>query len=511
MGSNKPVQLRRSDLVASLIYIGGKPFDFKNREYLIPIYDTFRPVVLKGGRQIEKSTLLAVIMIIDGISHDFFNSLYVSYTQKQVSFFSNLRFDPIASYSPYIKSHFYTGSNLIKRVGDKTFRNGSAFFFRSMYSHHTAESIRGLSADRICFDEVQSLDPRGMSIVEECMSHSPYKYVIYAGTAKSPQNEIERMWNMSTQIEYMIKCEACNHWNYQDEKIIGKNSYICSRCGKPIDMRNGTLVMMGDKYAPYFGMRITQMQAPFVSFDEIKLKYERMPLYLFYNEVLGLPYEFAERPISLRELQACCVDRDFIESSTLVGRTVAAGIDWGGGTRSFTEVVIGEFINGKYKVYYVHRLKVADPIEQVDFLSRLLKTYKVRIAVCDMGFGDMKVQELRALTGIPVIGCYYSSTKVRSIIYKEKENMIHVNRTWALSEVFRLLKRRRFEFPRYSIMAEFFEEILNVTTEVHQVQGQDTIMYIHDAEHPDDFLHALNYFKIACDYKKFVDNLNIVV
>lgn len=503
------MKFRRSDLISNLIKINGKPFSFKNREYLIPVYDTFRPIVLRGGRQIEKSTLLSILMIIDGMTNDFFNSLYISYTQKQVSFFSNLRFDPIVNYSPYIKSHYYSSSHLIKRVGDKTFSNGSSFFFRSMFSHHTAESIRGINADRICFDEVQSLDPRGMSVVEECMSHSKFKYIIYAGTAKSNQNEIERLWNMSTQIEYLIKCEACGNWNRQDEKIIGKNGYICSKCGKPIDEKNGTLVRFGDKDAMYFGMHISQIQSPFVSFDEIKAKYEKLPLYLFYNEVLGLPYEFSEKPITLRELKKCCKDRGFTETSKLMGKTLVAGIDWGGGTRSFTEVIIGELENDKYKVHYVHRLKLADPIEQVDFLAKILSSYNVRLAVCDVGFGDMKIQELASLSGIATIGCYYSSTKVRSIIYKEKENVIHVNRTWSLSELFRLIKRGRFDFPRYSIMASFFEEILNVSVEMHQVHGQDTIMYIHDAEHPDDFLHALNYFKIACDYKKFIDSLKV--
>jgi len=97
----------RSSIAEMVLYHAGLPFSFKNREYLIPLYDTDRPVVFKAGRQTEKSTTIANIMILDAITYPFFNNLYVSYTQKQVSFFSNIRFQQIINFSPVVKRYFH--------------------------------------------------------------------------------------------------------------------------------------------------------------------------------------------------------------------------------------------------------------------------------------------------------------------------------------------------------------------------------------------------------------------
>lgn len=488
----------RSQIAEQVLWHAGAPFSFKDREYLIPVYDTDRPVVLKAGRQTEKSTTLANIMIIDAITHPFFNNLYVSYTQKQVSFFSNIRFQQIINFSPLIRKYYYAG-DILHRVTDKTFSNGSGFFLRSMY--HSAESIRGLSVDRICFDETQSLDPEGMMIVEECLTRSKFRFRLYAGTAKSSANELERLWALSTQVEYLIKCEACSRWNYQDEKIIGLNGYICKYCGKPIDMRNGALFALGDKDADYFGIRITQMMVPWMPFEEIKRKYERMPLWMFYNEVLALPFDYAERPITLDELIACCEDRNF--TPHYVGYEAiptVAGIDWGAGGHSFTEIVVGHIKHNKYYIDFAHQLKTGDAATQIEILSQLVHRFNIKYIICDYGFGFGMTAMLREATlgRCVVVPCLYTQER-QQMRWVEKEMMYHVNRTWLLSEVFRAIKARRFSFPRYSLMAPFFEEILNVSSEIHRIGGEEILVYVHNRDHPDDFLHALAYFKLAAD------------
>ncbi|MEM5853019.1 MAG: phage terminase large subunit family protein [Candidatus Aenigmatarchaeota archaeon] len=489
----------RSVLAEMLLYHQNKPFSFEGREYLIPLYDTNRNVVLKAGRQTEKSTSLANIMVLDAISYPFFNCLYVSYTSKQVSFFSSLRVQPILVASPFIRKYFYTGTDLIKRVYDKTLRNHSGLFFRSMY--HSAETIRGLNVDRICFDETQNLDPDDMLVVEETLSHSKYKFRIYAGTAKTSANELERLWRRSTQVEYVIKCEHCGHWNYQDEKIIGKDGYICSKCGKSINMRNGKLVMFGDPNSDYFGLRVTQLMVPWMTFKEILDKYERMPIWLFYNEVLALPYEYAEMPITLDELLQCCSDREFTEvipSYTMP--TYCAGIDWGSGQRSFTVITIGHWEGSRYYIDYVNRLKVSEPLAQIDALTKLCYSYHVKFVVCDYGFGfgltDMLRNALRDQA--TVVSCLYTVEKT-PVRWVEKEAQFHVNRSWIISNLFMKLKNKQVNFPKSRLMMPFFEDILNVRAEMRRSGQEETLVYVHDAEHPDDFLHSLCYCVLALD------------
>ena len=80
-------KLLPSEFVSNCMYmpiLGDlKPFSFKGRRYLIPIYNTpGKRVLLQCGRQVEKSTTLGNITLTYMMLRKHFRALFVSPTQQ---------------------------------------------------------------------------------------------------------------------------------------------------------------------------------------------------------------------------------------------------------------------------------------------------------------------------------------------------------------------------------------------------------------------------------------------
>lgn len=143
-----------SEFIEDFLTIEGKPFSFTGREYLRVIhddaYDKSKKMILKCGRQVEKSSTLAMKMIANVIIHPWFKTLYVSPSQMQTGQFSNDRVR--ANYERSQKLlKFFKGKTVRDMVFDKRLTNGSMMYFR--YAFHSPDRCRGLSADLLCYDK----------------------------------------------------------------------------------------------------------------------------------------------------------------------------------------------------------------------------------------------------------------------------------------------------------------------------------------------------------------------
>ena len=87
------------------------------------------------------------------------------------------------------------------------------------YAFLNADRVRGIPADMVCIDEIQDVLTDNIPVIEECVSHSSFKYKLYAGTPKSLDNTLESLWvEDSTQNEWVVPCDSCGggdyrHWN----------------------------------------------------------------------------------------------------------------------------------------------------------------------------------------------------------------------------------------------------------------------------------------------------------
>ena len=122
------------------------------------------------------------------------------------------------------------------------------------FAYLDAERTRGISADKNVIDEVQDMDITFLPIIHETLSASrDWGIIQYAGTPKTLDNTIERLWVDSSMAEWVIKCPhaGCGHWNipsleFDLIKMIGPvredisdtcPGVVCAMCQKPINPR----------------------------------------------------------------------------------------------------------------------------------------------------------------------------------------------------------------------------------------------------------------------------------
>jgi hypothetical protein len=347
-----PIRVYPSEFTQFAIRIPSRgrltPFSFKNRKYLIEIYDCNRNrILLKFSRQSEKSTMLGNKAIVHCATIPAFKVLYVSATSQQAHVFSAERLrDPI-DISPRL--HYLLDSKLSQNVQFKQFKNKSQIRIR--YAFFTADRTRGIAADEIDIDEIQDILYDNIPVIEQCASHSSYKLFTYSGTPKSRDNTIEVLWtDYSTQNEWAIPCERHGlpnkpdtwHWNILGMKNIGKEGIVCAKCGQPIYATHPKAqwvslqpVDENNKNKVIFeGFHVSQLMVPWINWNEdILMNRERYDAARFHNEVLGLSYDSGLRPLTQAQIKVCCKEEihfsNVIENAYKCADGVSVGIDWG--------------------------------------------------------------------------------------------------------------------------------------------------------------------------------------
>lgn len=322
------------------------PFSFSSRRYLKLPYDTSsKRILLKSGRQTEKSSMLGNKSIAYACINSSMSILYVSPTNQQTKTFSQDRIKETIDTSEILRN--WTTSKLNDSVFTKQFVNRSKISLR--YAYHNADRVRGVSADVILLDEIQDIITDNIPVIEECASHSPFKIFSYSGTPKSTDNPIEKFWSdYSTQNEWVVPCEHHTpwHWNILGEANIGKDFLMCDKCEKQIyanhpksqwAMMNGSIMQSSKIKEPFEGFRVPQLMVPWIDWQNITHKYNTLPRATFMNEVLGLSFDSGLRPLTKNDVIELCDPNLKMDKETLseIKRNVGgaspvfAGIDWG--------------------------------------------------------------------------------------------------------------------------------------------------------------------------------------
>lgn len=495
------IAIRPSYFVEKILKINGKPFSLEGRDYLRKIYDgAYNSFLLKAGRQVEKSTTLAARMIAYALLIPHFQQLYVSPSAEQTRTFSSQKLLEFINSSEFIQK-YYVNSSVARRVYERSFTNGSRIMLA--YAFLTADRIRGKSADAVYIDEIQDILYDNIPVIEETMSHSSYGHRVYAGTPKHQQTTIEFFWDRSTQTEWVIKCEHCNNWNIIDERNLQPKGLVCNKCGRLINPKNGLWVdMVSDAYIK--AIRLPQVIAPWISWDSIWRKYMEYPKAKFYNEVLALPYSDVANVLTREDLIKASDNYPLLEKYdpvVLYNMPTYMGIDWSTSTSdtgSYTAVVIGTFINGKFRVVYMKRyqgLEIEITMAMKDII-RLAREFHVKLIGADWGVGSGGANAtIREALGnesklFELFEMYYSANQKEIIKWDNKGNKFILNRTETLTNTFMAIKRVEITFPRYSDWSHLSEDFLNVFVDYNK---NNVIMYNKAPGKTDDLLHALNF------------------
>ena len=500
------INCTRSELAESVLYLDGNVFSLDDFPFYRRIYDgQWQQMILMCGRQVAKSTTADKITVCDSIAMDFFKTLYVAPTQKQTSIFSNSRITPTITGSPYVRQEFIS-PNTQMAAYRKSFTNGSEI--NLSYASDDPDRVRGYSADRVWYDEVQDIVYDSVvPVVNETMANSNYGWVTYLGTPKSMENTIQVLWEKSTQDEWVMKCEGCNKWNFVNtDHSIGKKGIICVSCGKYLEPRNGHWHSMNPE-ANIKGFHISQLILPlnnepgehgdYQRWKRILHKYENYSESKFKNEVLGVSDAIGTRLVSMEDLQSLCrnylISREPEEDMWEDVQYTVAGIDWsGGGSSTFTSRTViwvwGMLPDGRLKTMFFKIFPVSNPVQDVRDIIKICNRYKCRYIGGDAGMGATPNAMLREELGDHRVLQFQYGSISKMCKWNNKDRYM-VDKTSAIDSMMLNYKRNAVIFPHEKQMEVPFDDILAEFEKVTK-QGDGKKIWTHSPTVPDDSLHA---------------------
>lgn len=376
-------------LLPLVLNLNGRPYTLKNHYPFSPLFRVLTPKnqVWCTGRQVSKSTSLAAHGVVVANAVPFFKTLFITPLYEQIRRFSNNYVRPFIDQSP-VKA-LWSGTSTENSVLQRSFKNNSMMLFS--FALLDADRVRGVSADRVCIDEVQDMDPDHLPIIQETMSYSPYACTYYTGTPKTLDNPIYGLYKRSSQAEWFIPCTHCKHWNipsldhdldamigpYHDFISEKQPGTVCAKCQKPVNPRLGRWVhRYPERRWQFSGYHVPQIILPLHFADPEKwstllLKREgfgNMTQAQFYNEVMGESIDAGQKLVTETELRAASVlpwenkkepDAACLAQLNRYTQRVLA-IDWGGGGEegvSFTVLtVLGFLPDGTIDVLWAKRL-----------------------------------------------------------------------------------------------------------------------------------------------------------
>lgn len=536
-------EIRRSDVAEGLLVLQGIPFNLDVTPWFREIYNSDRwsldtppvrrRVLAKTSRQVGKTVMVGNISTLMMLGHDNFNAGVIMPTDKQISIFSRQTIKPLLKNTEVI-STYYVDKTTVDNVKHKILNNDSALIMGNAYL--SAESLRGISLNFLCFDEVASLLQENVRIIEESMNFRPHKYILYTGTPVTEDDAMGQLWKGSTETEYMYKCPHCGYWQWLSEGNIGDKFLECGHCHKELILSEcvGEWVdAYPDREIEGFHVSSLMTVGTIVTYDSILYKYREYPRGLFYNECLGLSYRVGYRPLSLADIIATCSnnrtfiresDHDFEDRVREARRkyTLFAGVDWAmkgrdtaksKGKVSYSFLTIGAYdeVSKKLKIIFAKRYyegKLAsDPELQLEDMVYLLELFGVTVVGADYGVGHKEVMRMKKILGADrIFESMYVGSGNTDYVYHPDQQYFSIVRTHAMDIIIDDIKSGNIDFPKYSgHMSEYSGDL----TSIYQIN--DVVMRKTRYEHsdPDDFMHTLVYMKLAAMY--FYDQLDYIV
>lgn len=455
----------------------GTPFSFENRDYLLPIYrDTAKEIYIVKGRQTEITEFALNWLLFNLTKNPGTVGLYLSDRDSHTSKFSNLRLKNWAIGQSKILQHLAP----LKKHSSTTqsFENGSVLYMHSAWGEF--DQARSVPADFTVVDEMQSVNVKEIDVLQEALSHSKFGYMIGIGTGSDEGSDWHKLWQLGNQ--------CC--WDVNSKKWIAKNP--------------------DSKIHSY---HLPQTIVPWMSLQDIEDKRRKMTSRRFETEVIGGWFRGAQKPLiesDIRNLFDRNLSLIIPEKVDKSRGKIYMGVDWGGGQKAFTVPWIWQCLDENiplFQVLYFSKIEEPSVEKQYAMISKLIEDYDVDQVVMDSGGGPYQVQKLEERFGSRAIKCSYMVRPAEPIndLKLAEENLYVIDRTFAIDSLIDLIKRPHIEennklfkimmpakdLERIEWIIDHFTSIESESMSLHS--GQDYVRYVHDAEEPDDALHACVY------------------
>jgi len=497
-------------------------FDIPNHLYLIEIYQqTAQEVYIKKAGQVCVSEYL-VSYTFNVCDERDMNVLYLMPTDSDVSDFSQSRFGPALEASPYLDSIVVpaTGHGN-KRGSDKVSlkRIKNSFIFlrggnvaRSGTKTIGAHRLKSIPVDALILDEVDEIPSAAIDLARERLGHSEIAEVRAASTPTYPEHGIDILWHDTDQREWLVPCQACNHWQQMtinhivtDWDDLGRpvawhhdddGPYpACEKCGNKLNrMALGQWVQRypGREIIGYHPTKLFSYIADMGNIIKKLQTTDESKRQECHNQDLGETYVPKGGQMTPDVLDDC---RREYAHGPIVNNATFLGADIGN--------VLHAVIRGKRHPETGEWPQCwAGEVESFEELGRLMKRFNVERAVLDANPETHKAREFQAHfpRGVVWLAYYLDNSKYEdSIIFNEVETVVNMDRTRSLDEMYSRFYDFKNTLPANARdYKDYYNQLcapVRILVEVKGGKGKVVARYIEASA--DHLAHAENYCMAA--------------
>ncbi len=258
----------------------GHLLDFYDHPYLQDIYDDFEPIqAVRKAAQIGFSTT-ANIKALWLAKNKGLDIIYSLPSAADIKDFVSGKTNRIIANNPVF--HGWTAD---KDSIEQKHIGGNVIYFRGTWTERAAIAI---PADLYISDETDRSKQDIVMQYKTRLQHSKFGWEWYFSNPSAPGHGVDRHWAESDQKHWFVGC-SCGTWDYLTMKNIAGDKFVCLKCGKELDRRNGQWVKRweGKRGSGYW---ISALMGPWIRAAQILQKKSEYTEEQFTNFVLGEPY-----------------------------------------------------------------------------------------------------------------------------------------------------------------------------------------------------------------------------
>jgi hypothetical protein len=387
-------------------------------------------------------------------------------------------------------------------------------------------------ADFVILDEYDLHNMQIAALFQSRLQNSEYKIKKYFSTPTYTEFGVDKLYRDSDQMEYQIKCDSCNHWQFPlftpdfvhipklpsdlnslyeiDQHLIEsrhldlENSYACcQRCRAPLDLgreNNRAWVAKYPSRAYLRGRRINCFSVstrPVVDLITELQDYKRRDFIRgFKNSVLGEAEDSSNVRISEADIRACFRSREVPEIDKDMPTWL--GVDMGHNCH----ITVGQgFDITKVRIV---RMMVVPLARLLETIKELDETYSIVGGHVDRHPESQSANDVRDLTGRRILPCEYRGSKEINLVAGPEgpEDIIHIqaDRTTLLDEVAKAFRSKAIEIEGYENIET--QEIITHLRNMVRIESPETPAVWEKLDPSDHFFHSIGFMLTAMKTKR---------
>lgn len=391
-------------------------------------------------------------------------------------------------------------------------------------------------ADFVVLDEYDLHNMQIAALFQSRLQNSEWKIKKYFSTPTYTEFGVDRLYRDSDQMEYMIKCDSCNHWQFPlftpnfvqipglssdindfqidiDQALIdsGKlklhDSYVCcERCRSPLDLgreNNRAWIARYPSRTMLRGRRINCFSVatrPVIDIVTEMMDYKRRDAMRgFKNSVLGEAEDSSSVRISEADIRTCIGSPNVPAINRELPTYV--GVDMGHNCH----ITVGQGYD--LKNVKVVRMMVVKLKDLQTVIAALDNTYTIVGGHVDRHPESQAANDVRDQTQRRILPCEYRGTKeVNFVVGPEgPEDYIHIqaDRTTLLDEVAAAIRGHYIELNGYETIES--TEIVTHLRNMIRVEAPETPAVWTKLDQQDHFFHSIGFMLTAMKTKRVMN------